>query len=312
MPETNADTITPDITLIDTLLGGETGLTAAYLIRGERLTLVETGSQTSAESLIANLIDHGIGPDDLDQIVLTHIHLDHCGGVGDVMNAFPRARLYVHRRGARHLAEPTRLLESSFAVYGDLAPIYGGLVPVAPERIEAVEEGGTIPLGGGRRLEVMDAPGHARHQMALLDTGSGSLFTGDALGVRFPGSELYPTLPPPDFNLDMALTTLDRIAERGAERLLLPHFGAIDEPETAIAVAAERQATLAEAARRGWRAGGTEAAVGEEIDRTLPVADVVIDDDGRRRWQFTLWADNNVTGLALWAESVETPAEGGE
>lgn len=304
MPLTEDLHVTPDITLIDTMLGGHAGLTAAYLIRTDRLTLIETGSQTSAEGLIAALRERGIGPDDLDQIVLTHIHLDHCGGVGDVMQAFPRARLYVHRRGAKHLAEPTRLLESSFAVYGDLAPLYGGLRPVDAARIESVEEGGTIPLGAGRHFEVMDAPGHARHQMALLDSESGTLFTGDALGVRFPGSELYPTVPPPDFNLDMALTTLSRLRERGAERLALPHFGVIDDPETGIAVAVERQTLLAEAALRGWRSGGTEAAVGDEMNRSLPVEAVVTDDAGRRRWEVTLWADNNIPGLALWAESV--------
>ncbi len=304
MPAADTTTITSDITLIDTMLGGESGLTAAYLVRADRLTLVETGARTSADSLIATLGDLGVSPEDLDQIVLTHIHLDHCGGVGDVMRTFPRARLFVHRRGARHLAEPARLIESSFAVYGDLAPLYGDLRPVEAERIEAVEEGGRIPLGGGRELEVMDAPGHARHQMALLDTHSGSLFTGDALGVRFPGSAMYPTVPPPDFNLDMALTTLRRLDERHAERLLLPHFGAIDDAADAIAVAAERQTTLAEAALRGWRSGGSVEAVGEEMQRTLPVDAVVSDDAGRRRWQFTLWADNNVTGLAQWAESV--------
>lgn len=309
MTDTDDPLVTPDITLIDTMLGGQSGLTAAYLVRADRLTLVETGSQTSAEGLISALGDHGIGPDDLDQVVLTHIHLDHCGGVGDVMRAFPRARLYVHRRGARHLAEPTRLLESSFAVYGDLAPMYGGLRPVEAERIESVEEGGRIPLGGGRELEVMDAPGHARHQMALLDTHSGTLFTGDALGVRFPGSEMYPTVPPPDFDFEMALTTLRRLDERSAERLALPHFGVIDDPGPAIEVAAERQTTLAEAALRGWRGGGTAEAVGQEIERTLPVTDVVTDAPGRHRWEITLWADNNVPGLALWAEATLTPPE---
>ena len=309
MTDTADVLVTPDITLIDTMLGGQSGLTAAYLLRTDRLTLVETGSQTSAEGLISVLRDRGIGPDDLDQVVLTHIHLDHCGGVGDVMQAFPRARLYVHRRGARHLAEPARLLESSFAVYGDLAPMYGGLRPVEAERIEAVEEGARIPLGRGRELEVMDAPGHARHQMALLDSHSGTLFTGDALGVRFPGSEMYPTVPPPDFDLDMSLTTLRRLAERSAERLAIPHFGVIDDPAPAIEVAGARQAALAEAALRGWRDGGTVEAVGQEIDRTLPVADVVTDTPGRRRWEMTLWADNNVPGLALWAEARLAPPE---
>lgn len=295
--------------LLDTMLAGETGLTCAYLITGERTTLVETGSQTSADGLAAQLTAHGLGPADLDQVVLTHIHLDHCGGVGDVMRAFPRATLYVHRRGARHMADPTRLLESSFAVYGELAPMYGGLTPVDAERIVAVEEGGTIDLGGGRTLSVMDAPGHARHQMGLLDSESGDLFTGDALGVRFPGSEVYPTVPPPDFNLDMAMRTLERMRDLGPARLLLPHFGPIDDPGVAIETAAERQRILAEAAREGWAAGGGEASVAARIAATLPVEDVVVDDAGRHRWRLTLWADNNVPGLAEWARAQDESAD---
>ncbi len=293
------------------MLAGETGLTAAYLITGERTTLVETGSQTSADGLVAQLTAYGIGPDDLDQVVLTHIHLDHCGGVGDVMRAFPRATLYVHRRGARHMAEPDRLLSSSFAVYGDQAPMYGGLTPVDADRITAVEEGGEVPLGGGRTLSVMDAPGHARHQMGLLDSESGSLFTGDALGVRFPGSEVYPTVPPPDFNLTFALRTLGRMRELGPARLLLPHFGPIDgDVAEALRTAGERQRILAEAARDGWASGGDEASVGRRMQEVLPVEDVVTDEHGRHRWRLTLWADNNVPGLAEWARAEAEAAEG--
>jgi len=289
----------PGITIIDTLLGGHTGMTAAYLVEGDGPTLIETGSQTSADVVIRALREFGIGPNDLRQIVLTHIHLDHCGGVGDVAAAFPSASVVVHRRGAKHLAEPARLLESSFAVYGDLAPLYGGLTPVPKERIVAVEEGARIDLGGGRFFDVIDAPGHARHQMALVDTDHGRIFTGDALGVRFPGSEIYPTVPPPDFDIDMALTTLARIDERKATKLLLPHFGPIDDPETAIEVAGERQRILSEAALEGWKQSG-EAGVAAEVDRRLPMEAVITDEPGRARWRAVLWADNNPPGLVEW------------
>lgn len=274
-------------------------MTAAYLVHADGPTLVETGSQTSAPTVIAALRDQGIGPNDLRQIVLTHIHLDHCGGVGDVAAAFPSARVVVHRRGAKHLAEPARLLESSFAVYGDLAPLYGGLTPVAKERIVAVEEGGRIELGDGWHFDVIDAPGHARHQMALVDSDHGRIFTGDALGVRFPGSEIYPAIPPPDFDIDRALTTLARIAERQPTTLLLPHFGPVDDPQSAIEVAGERQRILSEAALEGWREAG-EAGVAPAVARRLPMEAVITDDPGRARWRSVLWADNNPPGLVEW------------
>ncbi len=300
----------PGIEIIDTLLGGQTGMTAAYLIEEGGPTLVETGAQTSAQTLIAALTDRGIGPNDLRQVILTHIHLDHCGGVGDIAQAFPSARVVVHRRGARHLADPTRLVESSIAVYGALAPLYGRLTPVPAERIDAVEEGARIDLGAGRTLDVIDAPGHARHQMALVDAAHGVVFTGDALGVRFPGSEVYPAIPPPDFDLDMALTTLRRIAERQPTRLLLPHFGPVDAPQEAVATAGERQRILAEAALAGWEAGGEEG-VWDEVSRRLPMEAVVTDEPGRERWRAVLWADNNPPGLIEWIKGREARAAEG-
>lgn len=307
---TDGTMVAHDIEMIDTRLGGYDGMTAAYLIRSGGPTLIETGSQTSAQTVIDALTERGIGPDDLRQIVLTHIHLDHCGGVGDVARAFPAARVVVHRRGARHLAEPDRLLESSFAVYGDLKDLYGGLTPVPAERIAAVEEGDRIDLGAGRHLDVLDAPGHARHQMALIDSDDGVVFTGDSLGVRFQGSELYPTIPPPDFDIDRGLDTLRRIDAVGATRLLLPHFGPIDDPATQIALAAERQRALADAALTGWAEGGA-AGVAAAVDRMLPLEAVVTDDAGLGRWRAVLWADNNPPGLVEWMRLRERAAADG-
>lgn len=297
----------PGVTLIDTMLAGHTGMTAAYLVAGHGATLVETGAQTSAKTVIDRLGALGVGPGDLRQIVLTHIHLDHCGAVGEVAAAFPDARIVVHRRGARHLSEPSRLLESSFAVYGDLAPLYGGLTPVAPDRVDAVEEGARIDLGGGRHFDVLDAPGHARHQMALVDSEAGVIFTGDALGVRFPGSEIYPTIPPPDFDIDRALTTLRRIGERAPEKLLMPHFGAVDDAPQMIGLAAERQRILAEAAIEGWREAGADG-VAPAVARRLPMEAVVTDEPGRARWRAMLWAENNPPGLVEWLRLREDAA----
>jgi len=114
---------------------------------------------------------------------------------------------------------------------------------------------------------------------------------------------VYPTVPPPDFNLDYAMRTLDRMRDLDPARLLLPHFGPVTDPVDTIDAAAERQRILAEAARLGWASGGGERAVGERIAQTLPVDEVVVDEPGRHRWRLTLWADNNIPGLAEWARS---------
>ncbi|MBW3669062.1 MAG: MBL fold metallo-hydrolase, partial [Actinobacteria bacterium] len=125
-----ATRIAPGVVEIDTRLGGWDQVTAGYLIEGPAPVLVETGSQSSVPTLLAALADLGLGADDLAGIVVTHIHLDHAGGVGDVARAFPKATVYVHEKGARHLADPTRLVDSAAMVYGDLLDtLYGRLDP---------------------------------------------------------------------------------------------------------------------------------------------------------------------------------------
>src|ERR1700723_1904905 len=145
---------------IDTMLGGWERVTAGYLIEGPAPVLIETGSQTSVPVLLAALDQIGLGPAELAGIAVTHIHLDHAGGVGDVARAFPRATVYVHEKGARHLVDPSRLVNSAALVYGDLLDsLYGRLDPTPAERIHVLEDGETIEVGPGRTLTTIDSPG---------------------------------------------------------------------------------------------------------------------------------------------------------
>src|SRR5438045_4210521 len=181
------EAIGPGVVELDTLLGGWQRVTAGYLIEGPAPVLVETGSQSSVPALLAALEAHGVAAGDLAGVAVTHIHLDHAGGVGDVARAFPRATVYVHEKGARHLADPARLVESAAMVYGDLLDtLYGRLDPTPVERIHVLEDGEAINIGGGRSLTAVDSPGHAKHHLALHDSESGLLFAGDAIGVRLP------------------------------------------------------------------------------------------------------------------------------
>jgi glyoxylase-like metal-dependent hydrolase (beta-lactamase superfamily II) len=304
--------VAPGITMIDTLLGGVDGITAAYLVAAPSPALVETGAQTSVGAVLDALAAMGMAPDDLAWIVLTHIHLDHCGGVGDLAATFPRATVVVHRRGARHLAEPDRLVSASAAVYGELAPLYGGLRAVPEDRILPVEDGQRIPLGGSRELVMLEALGHARHHIAVLDEATGTLMAGDALGVQFPGSGLYQALPPPDIDLDRSLTTLRQLARLVPETLLLGHFGPVTDPQEAIAAAIDQQSALAGPVRDAWRAGGVDA-VAAAVERVLPFAETVGAQWAVDRWTDLRWVENTVLGLADWAERLAgAPAgEGG-
>jgi glyoxylase-like metal-dependent hydrolase (beta-lactamase superfamily II) len=185
---------------IDTLLGGWHRVTAGYLLEGPAPVLVETGSQSSVPVLLEALERLGLGATDLAGVVVTHIHLDHAGGVGDVARAFPEATVYVHPKGARHLADPTKLVDSASRVYGPLLDsLYGRIDATPSERIRALEDGEEIAIAPDRVLVAVDSPGHAKHHVGLHDSRSGILFAGDAVGVKLPdGGVLRPSTPPPD------------------------------------------------------------------------------------------------------------------
>ncbi len=154
------------------------------------------------------------------------------GGVGDVARAFPKATVYVHPKGARHLADPTKLVDSAARVYGPLLDsLYGRLDPTPAERIHILEDGEEIRVSANRFLTAVDSPGHAKHHLALHDNWSGTLFAGDAVGVKLPDAGvLRPSTPPPDFDLDQALHSLRRFAERRPTGLALAHYGLLADP----------------------------------------------------------------------------------
>src|ERR1700736_2067920 len=145
--------LSPGVLEIDAFLGGWERVTAGYLVEGPAPVLVETGSQSSVPALLKALDDHGVAADDLAGVAVTHIHLDHAGGVGDVARAFPKATVYVHEKGARHLVNPARLVDSASRVYGDLLDsLYGRLDPTPAERIHVLHDGEELKIGSGRVL----------------------------------------------------------------------------------------------------------------------------------------------------------------
>jgi glyoxylase-like metal-dependent hydrolase (beta-lactamase superfamily II) len=229
-----------DVFQIDTRMAGYDGITAGYLIRSERPCLVETGTAPSAPLVRDALAALGVGAADLATVVVTHIHLDHAGGTGDIAAMFPAAEVVVHELGARHLADPSRLMASARMVYGDeLDGLFGTLAPTPADRIRAVERTGVVSLGGGRRLDSHYSPGHAKHHVGLVDSVSGDLYVGDAAGIYIQETgDMRPATPPPDFDLRVALESLRTFASLRPVRLLFSHFG----PVTAVAETLERSA----------------------------------------------------------------------
>ena len=296
---------------IDTLMGGHAGITAGYLIRSDRPCLVETGTALSAPTVRRALAALGIGPEDLATVVVTHIHLDHAGGVGDIAEAFPAAQVVVHERGARHLVDPSKLVASAHRVFGPMMDeLFGDLKPTEAERVVALGDVGVIDLGGGRRLEAFHAPGHASHHVGLLDPSTGDLYTGDAAGVYVPeADELRPATPPPDFDLDLALASMDRMRQVAPSRLLFAHYG----PVTAVDSALDRS----EAVLRQWVDMVRDArsmqmdldhAVAMVRERTpITFPDTLTRDERDATWEFLSSTAANVAGISRWLDQTEGP-----
>jgi glyoxylase-like metal-dependent hydrolase (beta-lactamase superfamily II) len=299
--------IAPGVLEIDTLLGGWQRVTAGYLIEGPDPVLVETGSQSSVPALLAALAELGVDADQLAGVAVTHIHLDHAGGVGDVARAFPKATVYVHEKGARHLADPTKLVNSAARVYGDLLDqLYGRLDATPKERLHVLQDGEEIRVGPTRTLTTVDSPGHAKHHLALHDSESGVLFVGDAVGVRLPDAGvLRPSTPPPDFDLEQARHSLQRFRDRAPVGVALAHYGLVPDPGSILEEADETLVRWAEVAEAAWRDGRDIAAA---LDETFAGDLSGVDEAQREKLETLNGVHSNAAGFQRWLETRERPS----
>jgi glyoxylase-like metal-dependent hydrolase (beta-lactamase superfamily II) len=223
--------------VIDTYHQGQRGIVASYLLAGPHgLGLVDVGSGATVENVLSGVRAAGFDPMRVERILLTHIHLDHAGATGALLQALPRAQVAVHRLGAPHLIDPTRLVRSATRIYGaQMSALWGEILPAPQERLQIVDDGERLAVGPGE-LRVLYTPGHAAHHVAFFDERRGHLFPGDVAGVRLEDPPLIrPPTPPPELNLEDWYASLDRMLSLQPRRLFLPHFGPVDEPGEHIA-----------------------------------------------------------------------------
>jgi glyoxylase-like metal-dependent hydrolase (beta-lactamase superfamily II) len=297
-----------DVFQIDTRMAGYEGITAGYLIRADRPCLVETGTGPSAPVVRDALAALGVGASDLATVAVTHIHLDHAGGTGDIAEMFPQAEVVVHERGARHLVDPSRLMGSARMVYGDeLDELFGELLPTPADRITAVEETGAVDLGGGRRLHSYYSPGHAKHHVGLLDSASGDLYVGDAAGIYIPQTgDQRPATPPPDFDLETALTSLRMFASLQPARLLFSHFGPVSPVGEALERSAEELRLWVEEVSRARRTSldldHAVAMVHERTRERYALFRPETDPDVVAKFERFTGAASNVAGIMHWLD----------
>lgn len=286
---------------LDTWTAGVSKVTAGFLIQAPRPTLIECGPSLTVDRVIDTLARLGLDPDDLAHLVVSHVHLDHAGGAGDVARAFGSATIVVSDIGAPHLVDPSRLNASSRRVYGDLMDIvYGDCTPIDAERIMAVDGMAQLDLGAGRMLDLFATPGHAKHHISALDSDTGALFVGDSVGVKAPGTgPLRPATPPPDFDLEQAQATLRRYRELDPQRIYLAHYGAIDPPQDSLVDASERLSAWAEVARGAVAEHAELDHVADTLARRF-AADITLppgDRDAERRVTILASVRSNAMGL---------------
>jgi glyoxylase-like metal-dependent hydrolase (beta-lactamase superfamily II) len=212
---------------------------AAYLlVHNGHGAFIDCGTNHSAPRLLGALAEADLDASKVDWLILTHVHLDHAGGAGELMARLPNARLVVHPRGARHMADPSQLWAGAMAVYGEevMEQAYGRLRPVPAERIMEAPDGHIVDLRG-RPLRCLDTPGHAKHHLAIYDEQANVCFTGDTFGLSYrefdtaQGPFILPTTTPVQFDPDALHASIDRLVALKPEAMYLTHFGRVEQVE---------------------------------------------------------------------------------
>ncbi len=206
-------------------LGRAHAIATGVVQGGGAVALVDPGPTSCLATLGAGLQRSGIQWTDVDTILLTHIHLDHAGSVGTLVRAHPRLKVFVHERGAPHMADPTKLLDSATRLYGDRMDRLWGEVAAVPVENLAVLAGGERVDAGGRTFDVAYTPGHASHHVSYFDASSGVAFVGDTAGICIDGGYVLPPTPPPDIDLERWTESIARIEAWNPGTLFLTHFG---------------------------------------------------------------------------------------
>jgi glyoxylase-like metal-dependent hydrolase (beta-lactamase superfamily II) len=211
------------------------GLAASHLVVDNgRAAFVDTGAAPAHPRLMHALSELGLAADQVDYLFLTHVHLDHAGGAGQLMRALPRARAVLHPRGAPHMVDPAKLIAGTVAVYGEAMyrQLYGEIMPIAAERVILANDRDRIALGS-RTFELLDTPGHARHHYCAHDLDHDDIFSGDTFGISYrefdtaAGPFAFPTTTPVQFDPGALHASLDRLMARRPRRMVLTHFGPV-------------------------------------------------------------------------------------
>ena len=245
---------------------GLPGAIACYLVDGDEPAIIDPGPTTTMERLIAELAQRGVGAKDLKHVLLTHVHLDHAGAAGWLLDHFVNARLYVHEDGAPHMIDPARLVASTRRTFGDLHDeLWGEVRPAPADRVDAWSASSDARVAA---LRPVATPGHIAHHLAYLDEDDGTMFCGDAMGIALAGGPEHPPTPPPGVHLEDWYQTLETIGQIAPTRFAATHFGFYADVEARRVQLLERLRAL-EARVRAAVAEGREAEDAAAFERQV-------------------------------------------
>ncbi len=244
---------------IDLQFLGRPNVIATGLVQGPAsVALIDPGPTSCLQALELGLQANGIRWDDVRHILLTHIHLDHAGATGTIVRAHPHITVLVHERGAKHMIEPTKLLDSATRLYGDqMDRLWGEFAAVPSSQVVSLVGGERIEAGG-RVLDVAYTPGHASHHISFFDPSAGVAFVGDVAGVWAPGGYVLPPTPPPDIDLEAWSVSVDRILAWSPSTLFLSHFGAVTRVRPHLAELLDNLQFVAGAVRASLDTDGSD------------------------------------------------------
>ena len=292
-----------DITILDTnWVGRPHSVAAALLESGGHRAIIDPGPESTYATLRERLQARGLSVAQLDAILLTHIHLDHAGASGSLVRENPRLVVYVHKLGAPHMIDPSRLLASAARLWPDnLHQLFGETLPVPKENLHILEGGETLTLGA-RKLEVAYTPGHASHHVSYFDAAEGVAFVGDTTGIRIDnGPYILPATPPPDISLEIWETSFAAILERRPSRLFLTHFGYAENPAEHIDEFRRRLHGWAELAAEILRSASSESEAKEAfVARAQAEMQERLGADEAEHHAFTAGLDLSFLGLARY------------
>lgn len=288
------------------------------IVEDGRAAVIDTAHNGAVPRILDALRRKGIAPEAVDYVMLTHIHLDHAGGAGQLMRLLPAARLTVHPRGARHMRDPGKLIEGVYAVYGEEEGkrMYGDILPIPGERIIEAVDGGSVRLGAhGRTLSFLDTPGHARHHVAIRDSRSGHVFTGDTFGLSYREfdvdgrASIFPTTSPVQFEPDAAHASVDAILALQPEAIYLTHFMQVrDVPR----IGAEMHRLIAAHEAIARREFGAPADAARHERMRAAIVELVRDEARRHGWRVPeskvfevlgMDIELNAQGLGCWVDA---------